>query len=268
MKLKSTCKRLGHDCLGSSSANCALTIQWGGKRPSHDLPTIYCELGWLPRWSYQVSWSGINANHHAAGQWSALRSDDHPEPRLLDIRAGTEMPQYGWGYGDPTVKTCAGLRKFWLCPLQVPTDVNMESLPEEMQTPQGLVDYVLTSTLPRGHRVYFKQHPASSERGQVLKIPYPHKYLPHDEGQIASYLKSPQCLGVICGNSNVFHDALLWGKPATALGDGFWGKGPVTMEPGTDETNAYLRHVLASQWTLADAGNTEKVRELLKGAVA
>lgn len=279
--LEETCRGLGHTTLPLDGRlrEYNLLIKWGGDyNPVGDgrtfvrAPTLYVELGWLPRWSYQVSWGGVNAKHHAAGRGSSITSGQENAvfAELHSIRSGSGMPKRGWFYCDPTVPAYESMMPFYLCPLQVPGDINMGALSEEMRTPQGMIDYILTGVSPGpiSGPIYFKQHPATSEHGQRIDIPPPHRYLAHYAGQIASYLKSPQCLGVICGNSNVFHDALLWGKTATALGDGFWGKGPVTMKPGTDETLAYIRHILANQWTVAMAKDPARVAVLIGDALA
>ena len=278
-RFAATCVELGHYVTVEPEwleTELDLLVQWGAKSAlpaglGWAGPTIHIELAWLPRWHYQVSWTGINAKHHAAGGRMEVTSthQNRIDATLHSIRSGSGMPEKGWHYCDPTVPAYEGLAPFWLCPLQVPGDVNMDSLPESLRTPEGLIGYVISRHYGDPARIYFKQHPAMSERRQHFKIKPPHKFLKHDtKHQIASYLKSPNCLGVICGNSNVFHDALLWGKPATALGDGFWGKGPITMQPGTDETNAYLRHVLANQWTLEMANDPARVAVLIGDALS
>ena len=77
-----------------------VTLQWGVHTPS-DGPTIYVECGWLPRWWYQVSHRGINAQHHLAplkcrglDAEQSWKVDTH----LRRIREGKDAPP--WGYLD------------------------------------------------------------------------------------------------------------------------------------------------------------------------
>lgn len=242
-------------------------IQWGAE-PHRYLPTLHCELGWLPRWSYQVSWTGINAEHEQAGE-----QDDEPRDpaavvtHLENVRRGWGMPAKGWGYCDPTVAPSTAFRRpYWLAPLQVPTDANMRVLPERLRDPQSFVDFVIENLLLGAPPVYFKQHPATSERDRVVTAPLPHKIINHRQGQVAAYLKSPMCRGVITANSNVAHDALLWGKQAVCWGSGFWGSvgdSPRVMLPGSRRTDAYLEHLMENQWTV-ETTTPERVARLLE----
>jgi hypothetical protein len=225
-------------------------VQWGADR-IEDIPTLHCELGWMPRWGYQMSWHGINAAHTHAGEQALEPVNAYAAHGYLSgVQHGIGAPAGGWGYCDPRVPPTDAIKAdFFLCPLQVPNDTNMRYLPRKLRTPQGMIDYVSQLAEAWNAPVYFKQHPASTERNQSVTVKSPNKYLPHNpKMQVASLLKARNCLGVIAGNSNVVHDAILWEKPVSAMGGGFWGKAPIKFEPYTPQTWAYVEHVRRHQW--------------------
>ena len=70
----STIRRGEHD---------ALSVVWNGRRHRPGLATLFCEHGWLPRSAYQVSWQGINADHHRGPfSWSGQKLTKEEDQNL------------------------------------------------------------------------------------------------------------------------------------------------------------------------------------------
>lgn len=248
---------------GQAWTRADLRVRWGARPIAlPDIkPTIYCELGWLPRWSYQVSHKGINADHHLAGQVPKAGRDEKEAAlqHLRNCRQGVGWT--GWDAVNPCVRPYLSDRPFFLVPLQVSADTNMRHVPERIRTAQGLIDNI-QKDLDFPHRVIFKAHPASdADPPESLSLDKGRDdLLIKDEHNVHALLKSEDCRGVITGNSNVAHDALMWGVPTVVLGRGFWGdKRPAGLD--------YVAALMRAQWSMADAANEERVRAAAEEAM-
>lgn len=264
--------KLGHQRV-SDPAEADYRIRWGVHGDDGIRPTIFCELGWLPRWSFQVSHSGINARHHLAGaplerltghQLVAVRE------HLARVRAGDGWPD--WQYCNPLRPPVEHLpTPFYLVPLQVETDTNMENAPAELRTTRGLIDYV--SGLGLDARIVFLCHPNTKAKkphdfdwSMRRRGPYKDVLMPATFGifNVHSYLKAPTCRGVVTVNSNVAHDALLWGRAVTTLGSGFWPRDAFA----SDNREPYVHHLMEAQWTIHDVRDRSRVEEAVHLALA
>lgn len=281
--LEATCKRLGHFVVRDTEVGHDIAFVWNGRgyRPSG--PTIYCELGWLPRWSYQLSWKGINAEHHAANaklnEITKLEMDDAAE-YLDSIRVGCPLH---YKYMEPTNGVRNDLpEEFILAPLQVETDLNMQHVPAALTKQQGFIDHISEHDLPLP--VVFKKHPAKWQRKrEIVQRRKQDIIADHsNEHNIFAYLKHPGCKFVVTLNSNTVHDALLCDVPSFALGVGFWPKSvfpdhvPMRIElddirrkweAGKTKRSAYILHLRDTQWTLKDAENPDCVQAIIEQAV-
>jgi hypothetical protein len=276
-ELAMTCRDIGHDVTVSYLPKGDLHIQWGG-RPHRRTPTLYCELGWLPRWHYQVSHSGINHQHHRQGEpLPVLTPQQEAKARLIlaDTRKMVGAP-HGWGHTNAKAPVAEIVHnRFVLAPLQMESDTNMASVPPELRTNQGFVDAVtdhVAETLG-AVRIIFKQHPNSRARPQLsLSMRRKgDKVWPHRVGPVHGYLKHPGCTAVVTANSNVANDALLWGVPTMAMGGGIWPEG-VFLESLADIDLwddseafrlAYVYWLHQVQWSYKDARSLRRVSQAI-----
>ena len=282
--LAGTCRRLGHEVVHDGHQNLDVAIVWNGRRFWGTCPTVCCELGWLPRWGYQVSWGGINGNHHASPwRWNGRKPSNAMKERvrahLAQVRMGNP---HGWSYTQ--IKTPANLpEQFILCPLQIETDTNMSHVARELRTMAAFVRAVAQADLP--YPVVYKQHPAQRPALRELPIRAQDIVLPADAGTVYGILQDPGCQAVITLNSNTAHDALLYEVPSIVLGRNVWPEetGPFFVGlPATwkrflswqrsvkrrDSTWAYIDHLRTLQWTDARARDEGAVTELLEQTVA
>ena len=278
-ELLCSCRELGH-LVSGTDADGDLHIQWGAE-PKRDIPALYCELGWLPRWSYQLSHTGINHQHHRQGErlptlTDAQRGKVHS--LFQDVRRGVGAPRR-WGYLDMTALPATSVpRKFVLAPLQMEQDTNMENVPGALRTNEGFINAVTThvaATLGETP-IVFKQHPHTEARPQLgLKTwRKQDEVYAHRTAGIHSLLKHPGCVAVVACNSNSLIESLLWGVPAMAMGGGIWPK-DAFLETLNDidlwPLGAAYRDALAwwlndVQWTITQAREPERVAEAIRQA--
>lgn len=293
--LAHTAAQLGHQVSRvlprSRSATMALSIVWNGRDHRSAGPSLYCEHAWLPRWEYQLSPGGINADSHLAPfQWDGrpLSSECLAalNRHLDDIRAGGPTQFSYMQTAAPPMDIAAD---FLLVPLQMEWDTNIiRHVPARFRQMQVLVDYVTAADPPLP--VIYKQHPADVRRGsQQLRLRLRRrqdKVLPHNTGNIHQLLKSGKCRGIISLNSNVVHDGLLWDVPSIVLGNNIWpreGRTPFLTElprewselqrqlsdpEGAACRQAYAHYLMVNQWKLSDTCDAGRVRQLLEFAVA
>ncbi|MDH5181668.1 MAG: glycosyltransferase, partial [Gammaproteobacteria bacterium] len=252
-------------------------------------PVLYCEHAWLPRWSYQISPGGINADSHIApfvwdGNVLEPQAQQAVEQHLADIRAGGPT-QYSYMQTD--VAAAEGMPEaFILVPLQMEWDTNIQRhVPRRYRNMQNLITDISRANpdLP----VIFKQHPADVRRGsQQLKLRLLRSgdaIWPHNRGNIHRLLRSGNCKGIISLNSNVVHDGMIWDVPSITLGNNIWtrdGLGPFLRSFPEDWSelymawqdpprracrDAYAWYLLQNQWTMDDVSDAEKVAALFAG---
>lgn len=293
-RLANTAARLGHRVTRNPAVtqrrSDVVSVVWNGRSGSYRGPVLYCEHGWLPRWHYQISPSGINAEHHRApyrwdGQPLAAERLEALERHLAEIRRHSPGgPSSYMQTGAPALDDLP--EDFLLVPLQMEWDTNIQRhVPSELRRMQGLVDHVSASDPP--FPIVFKQHPADHRRGDrqlQLRMRRPADLLRgHRAGNIHQLLKSGRCRGIVTLNSNVAHDGLIWDVPSIVLGRNVWPRRGVTpfltslpsdwtrFEERVNEPErvacrrAYAYYLTRSQWTLEDAGDLEKVQRLFAG---
>lgn len=270
----------------------AIAIVWNGRYHRYLGPTLYCEHGWLPRSSYQISPRGINAASHIAPfSWDGAQLSDKHE-RVLDehlaaVKAAAHAGYYQYMQADKSAAT--GLpAAFLLVPLQMEYDTNLvHHAPAHLRTMQALIDHV--SGLNPPWPVLFKQHPMDAQRGDRhlrLRVRRQQDRLwPHARGNIHQMLKGGACRGIVTINSNVAHDSLLWNVPAVVLGRNVWPTqgsvtpfltaiprdwslltASVTQPEAIACRRAYMHFLIRNQWTLADARDPQRVGELVESA--
>lgn len=286
-RLGVTVRELGHELCHWDDAD--FLVVWNGREwEADERPRLVVECGWLPRWTYQVSPTGINALHHAANpHLEPLSREREMTARLYLERIRAEAPPAGFRYADPSAPEieAAPASSFVFVPLQVAADTNMASVPEAIRTPQGLIDSVESMEL--GAPVVFKKHPATIAHHEGLTLSDRwNRLVGHDEGTVHQWLKHPACRLVVTANSNVAHDALLWGVPVVTLGRGVWPDGsrgfspffgpPVgelsfyrlaSKRPGRQAAIlSYVDFLIREQWTIEDAGDGGRVGEAIRRA--
>lgn len=296
--LAKTAERIGYPVKRKKLANMAdsqpaIYVVWNGRKLRAVGPTIYCEHGWLPRWYYQMSFQGINADSHMAPfQWDGKSLTDK-QVELLDkyFKMIREKGPAGHNYMQTEREAVHDLPgEFILVPLQIENDTNiLRHVPIQFRKMQAFIDHISAGNPP--YPVVFKQHPADQRRGNQ------HLYLrmrrkidilrPHDNSNIHQILKSGRCIGIISLNSNVVHDGLIWDVPSIVLGKNVWPieAGPfLTKIPKIEQDwkkfasyfsnekirkyrDAYAYYLMCNQWSLADARDEEKVEKILQTTV-
>lgn len=263
-----------------------LSVVWNGRRHRSVGPTIFCEHGWLPRWYYQLSFIGINADSHVAPfRWDGKPLTDAQAEDLakhIDIIKTKGPARYG--YMQTERKTLGDLpEEFLLVPLQIETDTNIQRhVPAGLNRMQTFIDYIERSNPP--YPIIFKQHPADRRRGNRhlnLRVRRSQDTLrAHGKGNIHQILKSGRCKGIISLNSNVVHDGLIWDVPAIVLGKNVWPdiNGPFmtrliahwhefesyfTRNDVRQSREAYAYYLMQNQWSLSDVKNKGKIAQLL-----
>lgn len=293
--LADSAARLGHsvfrDLASVRHDRSAVAIVWNGRSHTYRGPTLYCEHGWLPRWAYQISAKGINADSHIAPfVWDeeslTPQQDDALDRHLAAIReriAGEHAPGANGASGIDGLPPA-----FLLVPLQVEWDTNIvRHVPPRYRRMQALIDAIALADPPLP--VLFKQHPADARRGHQhlrLRPKRPQdRVQPHSAADIHQLLGSGCCRGIITLNSNVAHDGLIWDVPAVVLGSNVWpreGIGPfLTGLPERWDAlfemlqdprirvcrRAYAHYLMQNQWTIEDARDPRRVQELLHSAL-
>jgi glycosyltransferase involved in cell wall biosynthesis len=272
----------------------AISIVWNGRYHRRGVPTLYCEHGWLPRSSYQISPRGINAASHAAPfSWDdaglSAEEDRALDEHLAAIKSAAHAGYYRYMQADQGAATGVP-QAFLLVPLQMEYDTNLvHHAPAHLRTMQALIDHVAGLKPP--WPVIFKQHPMDAERGNRhlrLRVRRPQDMLwPHARGNVHQMLKSGACCGVVTINSNVAHDSLLWNVPAIVLGRNIWPtQGRVTpfltaiprdwsLLPASATQaeaitcrRAYMHFLMRNQWTLEDARDQARVAALIESAMS
>lgn len=256
--------RLGHDVTHNPKALYGAAIVWNGRDWPGDVPTLYVECGWLPRWWYQVSHRGINAASHLAplAVPPALTEDERAE-LATHLEYCRDANPYDWPYLRPSAEPLPDdlPARFVLCPLQMPGDTNMAHVAECRRTPQGLIDWCSEANpaLP----IVFKMHPAQHTDLPLLTR-RPQDMLCPATLTVPTLLASGRVAQVLTANSNTYNDALAYGVPAQAWDAGIWG--PKALEAYADHSG-YLLALKRAQWSLEDAADPLKVRAALDLAI-
>ena len=283
MSFAKTARDLGHT-LVKDSASADLLLQWGA-RPRHGSPALYVELAWLPRWTYQVSHKGINANHHLARpKLDKLTRDQKWKVELILRHAyeGKGMPN-DWGYMQRAEIDNAPSEPYILAPLQMASDVNMDSVPEGLRNNQSFIDHISELDLP--FPVYFKQHPNSQAKQQMaLKVRRRQDHIwRHKDGSVYQLLGAGTVTALVAGNSNCLHDCLIYDTPAIALGRGVWPRrifgdalnlryfegfiADWNRDDWRKRRAQYVHWLSRVQWKLSDSADPKRVAAAIEGAM-
>lgn len=212
----------GFDVVSEADGGIDLAVLWNGRGWSRDVPVLYVERGWLPRWEYQVSHTGINAASHLAGATipSLRRHEVDATTSWLEGLRGKGV-SYRFADASPNQPQASGLpERFVLVPLQDDRDTNMQHAPEGLRTARELVAWVRAQRLP--FPVIYKLHPALRAKEGQAGIEALRRGDQVRNGPVHGFLRHPGCVAVVTINSNVSHDALVWGVPVVTLGRGIW----------------------------------------------
>lgn len=263
----------------NSPHHAPVTFVWNGRNTQSNQAIIHCEHGWLPRWYFQMSPLGINADSHAAPFQFDGQSLPHSHRELVSSYLAQLRLTSPKGYMDVTSANNVRLPKaFFLLPLQMEGDTNIQRhVPSNLKKMQQWIDYVSwhQPNLP----LLIKQHPADARlHNSHLKLKVRRKgdhLIPHHFANIHQILKSGRCKGIIALNSNVVHDGLIWNIPSVALGRNIWprlGPTPFMRHIPTDWRDfqrhyeqseacrqAYILHLIRNQWSLKDLKSPEKL---------
>lgn len=254
-----------------------LSIVWGWKRVVPGQPTIFVEMGWIPRWYYQVSARGLNYQSHLKDQ------PDDPISKFLMGQAGDWLwkhrsikpPERAFNYADPTGQPFDFGYDYLLAPLQVDGDANLNvSL---IKTAEEFIDEI--SFLDPPFPVVFRAHPATIAKHSALQPIRPGDRVFLDTTiTVHQMLKSIRCLGVVALNSNCVHDAMVWGKDVWAFAQGPWPtnlfqSGFTCMKeayshsfPESPERLRYVHRLTEAQWSLSEAQNVARVSAMEEAA--
>lgn len=275
-----SCLFLGHD-LVTDPLEADVSVIWGFDRAVSGQPTVFVEVGWIPRWYYQVSPYGLNSESHL--RWLDW---DVPSPAFSAARDHLwrmrfeQPPSSAYWYADPRGEPPKDLPEhFLLVPFQVEGDLNLRGNP--IQTMQALVD-TLSKWNPDVD-LFFRGHPALIAQYDKLKIRRRRDHLDLSKRNctVHQLLKSERCLGVVTINSNVAHDAIVWDKYVIALGRGSWPEEIFDSTLPKDLAQAlwafesgdklvsrveYVARMRTVQWIAGFAGMPEKVSTMLEVA--
>ncbi len=254
-----------------------LSLVWGWRRAVPEQPTIFVEAGWIPRWHYQVSPCGLNYQSHLK------RMPDTPISPFLMRQASDWLWKHraakptdsAFLYADPTGVPFDFGYDYLLAPLQVDGDANLNiSLIKSMDE---FIDEISFRDPP--FPVVFRGHPARVAQHSALESQRPGDRVFLDPRiTVHQMLKSIRCLGVIALNSNVVHDAMVWGKDIWAFAQGPW---PTTLFqsgfpcaretyaptwPHSQERLRYVHRLTEVQWAPDEAKSLERVRKMVESA--
>jgi hypothetical protein len=286
--------RLGCTVADYAPGECDRFVSWSAKHVSDDAwdKAIVLEMGWIPRWTYQASPTGSNAQGHYARGYHYSPLTPGEESLTRDYLARLRRV-YAQAVNPVTVNR---LRQrlggpFFLFAFQLANDHNLRFSRTAFSTyyapdpsrnselAQACIDAIEAVRSP--FPVVFKQHPfdpttgfrgAMKCRGIVLDN--------EDDVSTHELYATGLCQGAISINSNSLHDAAVWDVPALCLGSLIWHEQteqppfPRSFDdlddlPGrkpsvTPEALAYLFHLLKNQWTLTDFQNGLMVEALLE----
>jgi hypothetical protein len=252
---------------------------------------IYAEHGWLPRSTYQLSSKGCNSRSHikftADKDYISMLGGYE---RLQRVKKNLRM-----GFGEQwTINGQFAEEPFFLVALQTKTGNDLDHLysgtpfarhyRQDNSTAllgQAVIDHV--ESISSSCRLIFTLHPLDRNQNRYKVRPENRIAYAGQGVRTVDLLRHANCRGVIAINSNILHEALLWGKPALTLGELL--AAPHTESPFSGELQSflgtegrrknsatledqYLAMLLAYQWTLSDLQNPLILREILRNVDA
>jgi hypothetical protein len=285
--------RLGYEVGNFGPRECDRHVCWTAKQVPDDAvdKAIILEVGWIPRWSYQASPSGSNAQGHYAGtyEYAELSPEDTALTRQhLEKLRRLYSQTVNWETVD---RLRQRLREpFLLFAFQLANDHNLRFSGTDFSkfcssTPahnvvlaQACIDAVEAErpALP----VVYKQHPFDPTKGFSASLRARGVVLDNeDDLSTHEIFATGLCRGVVSINSNSAHDAAVWDIPSLCLGTLVWHKDtqrppcprslsevdtlPRRKPSEAPEMLAYLFHLIRHQWVLSDFQNGLMVEALL-----
>ena len=271
------------------------TVNWSAKPSYGDIRSrLYIEHGWLPRWAYQISPDGTNANSHIAEAFGR-RQLHELNPGRLSVALEAVREQFAVQLVPEDVSSLreAIRTPFVLFAFQLANDANLRdsgsvlkdyysTAPDaNVRFAQACVDLVYASQ--PDYPVLFKQHPVDGSDLTSIKLRTGDRFVGNSQKiSTHSLFATGFCRLVVAVNSNTLHEASVWGVPAVALGTLVWKESgltdrpyPKSLEDGLERVGKsigeqpvlclYLQHLIENQWTLNDLMNPAKVKALLEG---
>lgn len=262
-----------------------IVLQWREVRKNSGKKVIYAEHAWLPRSTYQLSSKGCNSRSHIK-----FENDKDYIGLIGGYKSLQKMKRnLRMTFDDArSVETQLVAKPFFLVALQTGNDMNLlhsgtsfaKYYKQDKSTEklgQAVIDHL--ESVPSSCRLIFTQHPRDKDRSR-FKVRSENRIVYAGQGvRTIDLLRHDNCRGVIAVNSNTLHEALLWDKPAFALGELLAysaSESPLSGELwdflGKDSqgqsrsrlSEQYLAMLFAYQWTLADFKNPLVLREILR----
>ncbi len=263
-------------------------IVWSEKKLENatSLRSLIVEHGWLPRSSYQISFSGANGraappNLMGGGEYIEIIGGKSSLISRLDIL------KKGFLSKKPVKINFESDEEFVVVPLQMGNDLNLRDSSTKFSEHYGkydstsllvadLVDTINSYDLP--FPIYFTQHPVDHREHNVY-LRKCDRFVRANSGiSTMDLIRHVNCRGIISINSNVVHEALCLNVPCCVLGRLFWRddqhspfmSDPVTFfnNPSTYPHNCpqvleYLAKLFCYQWFLSDFQNPLIVKEII-----
>lgn len=269
-----------------------IVLRWSTKHmpKSGERAPLILEHGWLPRFSYQLSDSGSNAQSHVA---KAYQHVDLSADQRRTVLAFVERMRLIFQRGVQVDAHLPINEPFVLVAFQLATDFNLrfsnslfsrfysEDAGANIKFSQAIVDHVEAANLP--YRVVYKQHPSDrSDLRKNLRIAASGSLLVANDDSASTHdlFASGLCRLVVSVNSNTLHEGLVWGIPALALGTLIWDEDcdirplPKDLVEGAVQAGisvmedprclSYLWHLMKNQWYLSDFQNPLMVTEIIR----
>ncbi len=250
------------------------------------------EVGWIPRWNYQISPTGSNYLGHYARTYQ-FRDLNPGETAFITEYLKKLRSIYAHSINPIKLKklTSALTEDFILFPLQLANDFNLKFSDTEFSKyysatgnnntmlAQACIEKATAAvkSLP----IIFKQHPFDHTQG-LQNIAGNNALILDNSVDISSHeiFATGRCKAVISINSNTLHEAAVWGIPCISLGKLIWNRNTsrppfassfeeldrVLQTPPMEDTAllAYLHYLVENQWTLNDFQNPRMVEELVQ----
>jgi len=291
--LYQTLTKLGHAVGRFAPGECDLNLVWTGKNvpESEKDRSIILEVGWIPRWSYQVSPSGSNFQGHYARQYGYTPLNSTQEQRTRQY-LGKLRRLYEQSLNQDKVEQLRRMLKspFVLFAFQLANDFNLKYSDTEfarfysaepdqnVALAQACIDKIEPDK--SAPRMVYKQHPFDPTAGFRGRLKARGEIL-DNEADFSTHeiFATGLCQGAISINSNSLHEAAVWNIPCLCFGKLIWNRNtsappfPASLSALRDlvrwkpydnpVTLAYLYYLLRNQWVLTDFQNGLMVEALL-----
>lgn len=294
--LYATTRRLGYHVNQCNNQDADRVFYWSEKRSYRTAPEkrVYMELGWLPRWTCQISPDGTNTRSHVSTGYRQEALGEGERAAVVRCLARLRL-LFSANLAPARVQAVRerAAEPFILFAFQLAGDFNLKYSGSRFQQfhskepganaafAQACVDYAESVDLPC--RVVFKQHPGDrSDLRAALRFQKPSSVLWTNADDFSAHeiFASGLCRLVVTVNSNTLHEASAWDIPGVCLGNLVWTDSasprpfPAALEncgaligksiASDDVRLNYIRHILRHQWTLNDFQNPLIVERLVQ----